>query len=142
MDKYLSNEEFRGLINSIDCYISLHRSEGLGLGMAEAMFLNKPVIATGYSGNLEFMNEYNSFLVPYELIHAKESEYIFGGLSRWAEPNINEAAKYMVYLYENPELGKKMGQAAGTYMRKYHSKKIVSNSLLNRFNIINTIISK
>ena len=53
---------------SADAYVSLHRAEGYGLTMAEAMMLGKPVIATGYSGNLEFMDEDNSVLVPYSKV--------------------------------------------------------------------------
>ena len=56
LDQHISAAEMNALFASADCYISLHRSEGLGLGMAQAMYLGKPVIATNYSGNLEFMN--------------------------------------------------------------------------------------
>src|SRR3712207_9035191 len=55
---------FRSLFAASDCYVSLHRSEGFGLTMADAMALGKPVIATGYSGNVDFMREDNSWLVP------------------------------------------------------------------------------
>jgi glycosyltransferase involved in cell wall biosynthesis len=61
-------EDMASLLNQIDCYVSLHRSEGFGLGLAEAMLLGKPVIATGFSGNLEFMKPTNSFLVSYNLV--------------------------------------------------------------------------
>ena len=50
-----------------DCYVSLHRAEGFGLTLAEAMAIGKPVIATGYSGNVDFMNDANSYLVDYEI---------------------------------------------------------------------------
>ena len=56
------------MIASCDCYVSLHRSEGFGLTMAEAMYFGRPVIATGYSGNLDFMTEENSYLVPHTLV--------------------------------------------------------------------------
>ncbi len=68
IDRYLSPGEKDGLTAACDCYVSLHRSEGFGLGMAEAMYLGKPVIATGYSGNLDFMTEENSLLVDYQLV--------------------------------------------------------------------------
>ncbi|MGZ5564673.1 MAG: glycosyltransferase, partial [Chthoniobacterales bacterium] len=66
-DNYLTGVEKQALTAACDCYISLHRSEGFGLTMAEAMLLGKPVIATRYSGNLEFMNDANSFLCGYHL---------------------------------------------------------------------------
>ena len=65
LEDYLDADDLDALVALCDCYVSLHRSEGLGLTMAEAMALGKPVIATGYSGNLQFMTEANSFLVPW-----------------------------------------------------------------------------
>lgn len=68
IDNYLLKDELNALIYHCDCYISLHRAEGFGLTMAEAMFYGKPVIATAYSGNTEYMNINNSFLVKYSLV--------------------------------------------------------------------------
>ena len=67
LDYYVSAEEKNGLIAAADCYASLHRSEGFGITMAEAMLLGKPVVATAYSGNLDFMRPENAYLVDYEL---------------------------------------------------------------------------
>jgi glycosyltransferase involved in cell wall biosynthesis len=83
------------LLAASDCFISLHRSEGFGLGMAQAMALGKPVIATGYSGNMDFMNEGNSFLVGYRLT---ELERDYGPYERgnvWAEPSVDHAVELM-----------------------------------------------
>jgi glycosyltransferase involved in cell wall biosynthesis len=66
LDELMSPAQAYGLIAMSDCFVSLHRSEGFGLGMAEAMLMGKPVIATGYSGNLDLMNRDNSLLVDYE----------------------------------------------------------------------------
>ncbi|MCI2261668.1 glycosyltransferase family 4 protein [Xanthomonas indica] len=78
-----------------DCYISLHRAEGLGLGMAESMRLGKPVIATGWSGNCDFMDESNSFLVDYRLVPVLEGQYPHGEGQSWAEPDTADAARQM-----------------------------------------------
>jgi len=59
VDDILTKDELMTLFNSVDCYVSLHRGEGLGLGMLESMSLGKPVVGTRYGGNLEFMNEEN-----------------------------------------------------------------------------------
>ena len=67
IDGYLSAADKEALMAACDCYVSLHRSEGFGLTMAEAMAYGKPVIATAYSGNLAFMTEETSYLVPYQL---------------------------------------------------------------------------
>ena len=68
LDVLLEHDALHGLQSVCDAYVSLHRSEGLGLGMAECMALGKPVIATGYSGNLEFMNHGNSCLVDFRMV--------------------------------------------------------------------------
>ena len=67
-EQSLSRAELNGLIEECDCYVSLHRSEGFGLTMAEAMLFARPVIGTAYSGNLEFMDRSNSILIDYELV--------------------------------------------------------------------------
>ena len=141
IDNYLTSDEMRGLISVIDCYVSLHRSEGLGLGMAESMYLGKPVIATAYSGNLEFMNKKNSFLVPYHLVPVQNGEYLFGSHQRWAEPNIDVAANFMKNLYENPELGIQIGLAGSEYIKTYHSKNVASKVILERYDAITTLIN-
>ena len=66
IDRYFGVDEQAALMQAADCYVSLHRSEGFGLTMAEAMALGKPVIATAYSGNLEFMDDRTAYLVRWE----------------------------------------------------------------------------
>ena len=92
-----------GLIAMADCFVSLHRSEGFGLGLAEAMLMGKPVIATGYSGNLDFMTRDNSLLVDYELTEITEDRPIYTRGNFWAEPSVEHAAALMRDVYERPE---------------------------------------
>jgi glycosyltransferase involved in cell wall biosynthesis len=92
-----------GLIAMADCFVSLHRSEGFGLGLAEAMLLGKPVIATGYSGNLDFMTRENSLLVDYERVEITEDRPIYTRGNFWAEPSVAHAAALMRDVYEHPE---------------------------------------
>ena len=77
IDGFIDRESMWGLLSVVDAYVSLHRSEGLGLGLAESMLLGKPAIATGYSGNLEFMNRDNSCLVDYRLVPVPDGAYPF-----------------------------------------------------------------
>jgi len=101
IDERISRRELTGLIENSDSLISLHRSEGFGLTLAEAMFFKKPVIATGYSGNRVFMNKDNSFLVDYCL---KPLESSIGMLKKGfiaADANIMDASKKMKEVYEN-----------------------------------------
>ena len=121
LDRRMSLEEKIALVDSCDCYVSLHRSEGFGLTMAEAMAAGKPVIATGYSGNLEFMTSENSLLVPYSLVPVPEGcdPYPKGAL--WAEPDTEVAADFMRRVYEEPLLAAEIGTRAKTDVQRLHS---------------------
>jgi glycosyltransferase involved in cell wall biosynthesis len=101
LDELMTRAQAYGLIAMCDCFVSLHRSEGFGLGLAEAMLLAKPVIATGYSGNLDFMNRDNSLLVDYEMVEIEEDRPIYTRGNMWAEPSIEQAAAYMREVYEH-----------------------------------------
>lgn len=120
-DERLTQDEMRGLICSCDCYISLHRAEGLGLGLAEAMYLGKPAIATGYSGNTEFMNSANSMLIPYKLVPVPAGAYPNGENQWWAEPDIEVASEKMRQIASNNAHGMELGYKAAIYMREQHS---------------------
>jgi glycosyltransferase involved in cell wall biosynthesis len=111
-DGYVSAEERDSYVSACDCYISLHRSEGLGLTMAEALACAKPVIATGYSGNLEFMSERNSLLVPYRLVNVPESWWAHAPGATWAEPDIDAAAALMRRVWEHRDEAHALGLAA------------------------------
>ena len=102
LDGSLEPSRYHALIAAADAYVSLHRAEGLGLTIAEAMTLGKPAIATRYSGNLDFMTDENSYLVPYELepIPSGVGPYPQGTL--WAEPDLDAAAAQMRVVVEQP----------------------------------------
>jgi glycosyltransferase involved in cell wall biosynthesis len=112
VDGYVSSAERDALTELCDCYVSLHRSEGYGLTMAEAMAVAKPVIATGYSGNLAFMNEENSLLVPYHPARIPLGCDPYPASAHWAEPDIDAAAELMRYVYENQEEARELGRRA------------------------------
>ena len=100
VDAYYTPEEKNALLNFCDCYVSLHRAEGLGLTMAEAMALGKPVIATGYSGNLHFMTPENSYLVNYVMSKVPAGCDPYPVNANWADPDLDEAARFMREVYE------------------------------------------
>ena len=95
LEETLPRGELNGLIQACDCYVSLHRSEGFGLTMAEAMLLGKPVIATAYSANLEFMDRTNSLLIGYNLVPVGRRIGPYSKDLLWADPSIVEAAEAM-----------------------------------------------
>lgn len=120
-DGFVNQEEMKGLIRSADAYVSLHRAEGLGLGLAEAMYMGKPTIATGYSGNTEFMNSSNSMLVPYSLDDIPILAYPHGLNTTWAEPDLTFAAEAMKKIAADDGLRGNLVKNAFKDMRKYHS---------------------
>jgi len=91
------------LIAQADCYVSLHRSEGFGYTMAEAMYYGVPVIASGYSGNLDYMTEANSLLVPCREVFVKNAEGPFQHGSVWGEPDVDAAAAFMREVVKRPD---------------------------------------
>ncbi len=95
IDRFLPVAQKDALLARADAYVSLHRSEGFGLSLAEAMLLGKPVIATGYSGNLQFMTPANSWLAGYELTRVGEGIDIYPPDAQWAEPDLGHAAELM-----------------------------------------------
>ena len=112
IESHLTGADMNILLATCDCYVSLHRSEGLGLGMAQAMNFAKPVIATGYSGNMEFMNPDNSLLVPYKLVANPSAVASYEQGCIWAEADINAAADQMQWVYSNRSEASQMGQRA------------------------------
>ncbi|WP_212668551.1 glycosyltransferase [Jannaschia aquimarina] len=86
-----------------DIYLSLHKSEGWGFGMIEAMNLNVPVVCTGYSGNMDFCTPETSWLVDYEQVPLRHGDYIFVRPgSEWAEPSVDSAAQQLRAAYDDP----------------------------------------
>ena len=92
---YLARDALWSLMASIDCFVSLHRAEGFGLGMAEAMACGKSVIATGWSGNVDFTRADNAMLVDYALVALERDLGPYREGQRWAEPDLDSAAAAM-----------------------------------------------
>lgn len=103
IDDYLDPGEKDRLMRSCDCYVSLHRSEGLGLTVTEALFHAKPVVATDYSGTADFMTQENSWRVPYTLVPIGPDAAPYPPDGTWAEPDVGEAARLMRHVFEHPE---------------------------------------
>lgn len=133
IDGYWPGADLGALMNSCDCYVSLHRSEGFGLTMAEAMSLGRPVIATAYSGNLDFMNAGNSFLVDYEYGPVPEGCDPYPEGARWADPNLDHAKKLMRTVYESREVAQTVASRGEHDVRGSYSVAAASEFLLHRY---------
>ena len=132
MEQYLDASARDALVAHCAAYVSLHRSEGLGLTMAEAMAWGKPVIATGYSGNLQFMTEENSFLVPWTptAIPVGAEPYPPGGV--WAEPDLDAAAALLRQLVDEPEVAAARGARAAADIARLHSPEVAGRAVAAR----------
>ena len=124
-DTMEKTELFR-LIRSSSAYVSLHRSEGFGLFLAEAMALGKPVVATGYSGNMDYMTVDNSYPVKYELVRCPCHCHPYHRGSWWAEPDEHDAVRVLRNVLLFPEQAASVGNKAAADMRQHFSAQAVS----------------
>ncbi len=137
IDRYVSASEKNSIIASADCYVSLHRSEGFGLTPAEALCMGKPVIATRYGGNLEFMNDRNSWLVDCELIPVGPRQGPYPPDGEWADPDIEQAAAYMREIVENPIRARERAAQGAREMSRAFSPQAAGDSMRRRLDHIN-----
>ena len=124
IDDALPQSDMSGLFHACDAYISLHRGEGFGIGMAEAMACGKPVIATNYSANTEFCTDETSIPVPYKMTTPSKADVdnpAYNHVTSWAEPDINFAASALNRCYKNRNFAKQIGKNGATFIMKYFS---------------------
>ena len=132
IDSTLTRAEMLSLIRQSDCYVSLHRAEGFGLGMAEAMALGKAVVGTNFSGNTDFLTEETGFPVSYKLRPLIDGEYTFTDHQSWAEPNVVEAAEILQKLYHNSELRRMRAAAGRTFISTQFGPENIGRLATNR----------
>lgn len=119
-DGYLSAAEQTELFDWCDAYVSLHRAEGYGYTMAEAMARAKPVIATGYSGNCEFMTPDTGLLIPHSLVLVGPGRQPYPPEARWADPDLFAASEAMRWLADHAEEGREIGRRARDHIGTHH----------------------
>ncbi len=141
INQYLPISDLADLFHACDVYLSLHRAEGFGLGLAEAMVIGKAVIGTAYSGNLEFMTSANSCLVGYEprAITGADHRYnnyemldIYSEGETWAEPNIDQAVTWMRILAEDEGLRQRIGAQAARDIPRHLGEAKVAKVAVDR----------
>ncbi len=132
VDKVLPREEVWNIMSGCDCYVSLHRSEGFGLTIAEAMALGKPVVATGYSGNMDFMTPLNSYPVKYNLIDIERDYVVYRKGSVWADADVESAAHAMRSIYDDYDAAKKIGEAATRDVRELFNPEVIGGRIRKR----------
>jgi glycosyltransferase involved in cell wall biosynthesis/GT2 family glycosyltransferase len=119
-DAYVTSDDYFSMLDACDCYVSLHRSEGFGLTVAEAMALGKPVISTAYSATLEFANESNSFPVLARIVEVGDDAPPYPSHSRWADPDVGAAARQMARVYADRSGAATVGARARADIEALH----------------------
>lgn len=132
VDINLEKNELNHFIKQCDCYVSLHHSEGFGLTLAEAMCMGKPTIATNYSGNLEFMNDNNSFLVDYVINSIENPDVNFCENTIWADPLLEDSVEKMRLVYNNRDLANEKAKKAQIDTQNKLSYKSIGCEIRNR----------
>jgi glycosyltransferase involved in cell wall biosynthesis/SAM-dependent methyltransferase len=132
IDRYVSREERDALTAACDCYVSLHRSEGFGFTVAEAMALGRPVIATAYSGTMDFTTPENAYLVDYELVAIGPDAPPYPAHGEWARPDVDHAARLMRDVFDHPEQARARGARAQADIRERHSLEAAGKLMRDR----------
>jgi glycosyltransferase involved in cell wall biosynthesis len=135
-DDIIDRPHVRALQRCVDAYVSLHRAEGFGLGLAECMWIGKPVIATNWSGNVDFMDESNSCLVGSRLIPVERGQYPFAEDQHWADPDVAEAARHMARLVDDPAFASRIGSKAAQDACETLSATATARQLIDRLEAI------
>jgi glycosyltransferase involved in cell wall biosynthesis len=124
--------ELNTLFAACDGYVSLHRCEGFGLTMAEAMALGKPVVATGYSGNMDYMSDANSYPVRYRLIELDRDHGPYRRGTYWAHPDIDHAAELMRQIVEQRSDARQRAITAAVDIERWYGSQAAGQSVIER----------
>ena len=123
----LSRGKLLDLYRAIDCFVSLHRSEGFGRNIAEAMLLEKPVIVTAHSGNMDFTGPDTAALVPVRLVQLGKGDYPFGAGQMWAEADVKAAAGFMQRMRTDCAWRQGIAHAGRLRLEQFYSPYAVGN---------------
>ena len=136
IDAFLTRQQTWDLQNCCDALVSLHRAEGFGLVPAEMMYLGKPVIATGWSSNVDFMTPDNSFLVKYDLKPLAEPLGVYPSGPVWAEADVDHAAWCLESLLNDASLAQRMGQKAQIDIQRQLNPESVGALIRKRLTLL------
>ncbi len=132
IDNSFDDNTLSVLTKSCDAFVSLHRAEGFGLGIAEAMAMGKPVIATGWSGNMDYMNVCNSLPVKFTLAPLEQTDTPYEKGSLWALPDIDDAVSKLQFVFMNRDKAMEIGEIAGEYMARFHGRSAIGTQIEHR----------
>lgn len=132
IDTPLDSVAARSLINCCDCFVSLHRAEGFGRGLGEAMALGKLALGTGWSGNLDFMTAENSLLVGHRPVKLKRDDYPHAQGQSWAEPDVTHAVTLLRPFLDDASRGRALAERGRRDVLISHGHRAVGLRILAR----------
>lgn len=130
VDRLMTRAEIDAMMTHHDVFLSLHRSEGLGLGCAEALAAGKAVVATDYGGSTEFITDNTGYPVQWSRIDVGPDDYILAQNATWADPSIDHAAEILRFIYENPQDARKRAEHGFKHLVKHHSYEAVGKRMV------------
>ncbi|HEY6928899.1 MAG TPA: glycosyltransferase [Thermoanaerobaculia bacterium] len=131
-EEALPRNEVEALLSACDAYVSLHRSEGFGLPIAEAMSAGKPVVATAYSGNADYLDEATGFPVAWSGFTLPRTIRDYDSGTRWAEPNEEHAIERLREVFENRAEARRRGEAARRRIAERYSPGVIGDQIASR----------
>jgi glycosyltransferase involved in cell wall biosynthesis len=141
INETLSRQDVYDLLASCDALVSLHRSEGFGLSLAEAMFLGKPVVATNWSGNTDFMRPDNSYPVNFRLVPIERDFGVYRAGQIWADPDVEHAASLMRQVVNDERLRERVSMAAMQTIRDEFSPESVGRRIRARLEYVQSVLA-
>lgn len=142
IDEVMSRDGLAQLQAASNAFVSLHRSEGFGLNIAECMAAGKVVIATDYSGSTDFVSADCAMPIGYKLVPVGRNEYPFGDGQHWADPDVAEAAAAMKRVVESDTLCRKLGDAARTKVLEGYNERVVGAIMSTRLAEIRSLVPR
>ncbi len=139
LESTMSRLEMNGLLQACDAYVSLHRAEGFGLVLAEAMALGMPVIGTAYSGSADFLNPNTGYPISFTLVPVKPGEYPDHEGQVWAEPNVDAAAAAMRAIVDRPAEARRIAQSGQRFIASRYSPATVGRMMRERLEALGAL---
>ncbi len=141
IDRTMSRNEVLGLIRACDCYVSLHRAEGFGLGMVEAMSFGNIVIGTDYSGSTDFLSQETGFPVGFKLTTVKPNEYVWSKDQVWAEPDVEAAVEAFRQAFADADARQRKSAAGKALVTERYGLGAVGAEVQKRIDEISSFLA-
>jgi glycosyltransferase involved in cell wall biosynthesis/SAM-dependent methyltransferase len=136
IDRYLPAQDNQRLLASCDAYVSLHRSEGFGIGMAEALLYGKPLVATAYGGNTDYLTEATGYPISYALVPVGDGAWPYEPTAQWAQPDLDDAVRQLRAVVEGPSEAAVRVRRAQQLLSTDHSPSAAGERMLRRLESI------